>query len=104
MSRNGQIGGAFVHALRQNALAAGCCVQVQSCDWAPWASATFAGARHRITLEAASTEAFNDWLAHLDEADLPVPGHLVADIAIAAVRCTGKVAEADIEALTVEAV
>lgn len=62
-------------------------------DWRshPWASATFTGARHAATLAVTGDPA--TWLAALPDADLPLRGHLVADI----------VARADAGIVTVEA-
>ena len=57
----------------------------------PWASATFTGARHELRFDP------NIDLAGLEEMDLPLPGHLVADI------CWRAEANAIvIEALTIE--
>lgn len=47
----------------------------------PWASATFTGARHRLVL-AVSGGAAADWADALPEAELAVPGHLVADLEV----------------------
>ena len=50
-----------------------------------WASITFAGARHQITLAFDGAEAVaggEQLIAELPEADLQVPRHLVADAAI----------------------
>lgn len=57
----------------------------------PWASVTFTGARHVFTFEP--TDAPGD----LADAEFVLPGHIVADVAVAA-RPTGLV----IEALTIE--
>ena len=66
----------------------------------PWASVTFSGARHWIKLHVPS-----DWVAALEaelpEADFTLPGQLVADLAITAMRNLGDVTEMEIEALTV---
>ncbi|HYI64032.1 MAG TPA: hypothetical protein VEW71_04020 [Allosphingosinicella sp.] len=72
----------------------------------PWASITFAGARHRLRLSlrgpsaAASADAF---LAGLPEREFDLRGHFMADIAlIEDVRGDGSV-RLTLEALTVEA-
>lgn len=69
----------------------------------PWASVTFTGARHVLTLEAPATAALDAWLETLPETEFVIPGHLVADIAVVAVRRDDARAEVRIEALTVEA-
>jgi hypothetical protein len=68
----------------------------------PWASVTFAGARHTVMLEAPATPAVERWLADLPEAEFSLPGHLVADIAIVAMSATAERLSVTIEALTVE--
>jgi len=54
-------------------------------DWRtrPWASATFVGERHEALVEVAGNA--TAFIASLPEADLPVRGHLVADLAVASV-------------------
>ena len=66
-----------------------------------WASATFLGARHRLNLAMAGAAA-RDWLADLAEADLPIPGHLVADVAVIHQRHASAGSVAIVEVLTVE--
>ena len=68
----------------------------------PWASITFAGARHWLTVLVPSDLAA-EIVRDLPEADLPLVGHIVADLAI--MRQTpqsGSIALV-LEALTVEA-
>ena len=67
--------------LRIAAEAAGVAIAITASDATPWASATFNGARHRLTL-AGEGAPFARWVAGLLEADLPLRGHLVADIAV----------------------
>lgn len=63
----------------------------------PWASVTFTGARHRIVLTVPDGQR-TALLDGLDCDDLPLPGHIVADITAA-----DDGAAIVIEALTVEA-
>jgi hypothetical protein len=58
----------------------------------PWASVTFTGARHELTCEGAPD------LKGIEEAELTLPGHVVADVH--ATRSGGRIC---IEALTIEA-
>ncbi|KQN71145.1 hypothetical protein [Sphingomonas sp. Leaf62] len=83
--------------LRIAAEAAGAVVSVGEAGWTRWASATFVGARHRLTVSGSGV-AFDAWLAALPEADLPLRGHLVADVAV--VARTSK--DVVLEVLTVE--
>ena len=67
--------------------AAGVTVRIVRSDATRWASATFAGARHELVLRG-QTQARRSthWLAALPEAELPLRGHLVADLKIVAVQ------------------
>lgn len=68
----------------------------------PWASATFNGARHRVRLGGRATAELEAWLQALAEAELPLRGHLVADLAILSSKVDGDRLCAEIEVLTVE--
>lgn len=71
-------------------------------DQSPWASATFSGARHRLTVTAADTPHAAAWLAALPEIELPIAGHLVADLHVAAVTRAEGALRAVLDVLTVE--
>jgi hypothetical protein len=66
-----------------------------------WASATFAGARHRleIRMPARSAAAFEEGLG---EAQFALRGHLLADITISARQAIGEDVLLELEALTIE--
>lgn len=102
MSRGPDIGTALLRALEKQARRASCPISVLQSDWQRWASATFAGARHQITLAACPCPALDAWLGNLSEAEFDVRGHLVADLAVSAVRRSAASVEADLEVLTVE--
>lgn len=68
----------------------------------PWASVTFTGARHRLVLAASDTPALRAWLAALPELDLPLSGHLVADLAVETEEPCGEVLHVSLAVLTVE--
>ncbi|GAA0330305.1 hypothetical protein GCM10009087_45610 [Sphingomonas oligophenolica] len=102
MSRGPDAGTALVRAIEADAGRARCAVRLVSSDWTRWASATFSGARHQLSLEATEGDALDGWLAGLPEADLPIRGHLVADIVVMSVRRAGGSATIGLEALTVE--
>ena len=67
-----------------------------------WASATFVGARHRLTLTGDATPESLAWLGGLADADLPLRRHLVADLVVADHAVAGGSFTATIEVLTVE--
>ena len=72
-----------------------------------WASVTFTGARHRlrVTLDGqGAVGSAADFLDKLPDLDLPLPGHIVADIALVAEERgdSGRHAVLELEALTIE--
>lgn len=70
---------AVADALRRAATAAGHGIAITAGDATPWWSATFAGHRMWLAVEGPSIDG---WLATLPEADLVVPGLLVADCTV----------------------
>lgn len=75
-----------------------------------WASATFVGARHELSLRLEGLEAdqaAKEFVADLAAAEFPLRGHIVADMHVAAEEC-GTAPDGEpyvrlrIEALTVE--
>ncbi len=81
-----------------SAAAAGVALSVEGARATEWASATFVGARHHLRLAlSGGAAAVADWLDALPETELPMPGHLVADLIVTA-RGDGTAA---IEVLTV---
>ncbi|UYY59801.1 hypothetical protein [Sphingomonas sp. S2-65] len=102
MSRGPDSGTLLGRALLAAAAAAGCPARLTGSDWSRWASATFTGARHTLTLEAPPSIQLDAWLAALPEAEFRLRGHLVADIAVAGMeRDNGRVLLC-LEALTIE--
>lgn len=81
-------------------------VSLADASFRPWCSATFVGAQHRLTLriEGEDAAACADRLtALLPEADLTLPGHIVADVAVDAIRDDGMGAVlVDLAVLTIE--
>lgn len=67
-----------------------------------WASVTFSGARHRLTLDARATPGLDRWLAGLPEAEFALRGHLVADLAVTGIEFSDGRAAVTLEVLTVE--
>lgn len=67
----------------------------------PWASATFSGARHLLAINLPPDEA-GRLAGDLAEMEFAIPGHLVADIAVAGRRGEAGGVTLEIEALTLE--
>ena len=89
-------------ALERSADAAGLNLTVTRSDSARWASATFNGARHELTLVLPDNPAAAAWLHHVPDAELSLRGHLVADATVVrTTRADGRMT-ASLEALTVE--
>jgi len=97
MSRGPDAAALLERRLRIAAEAAGVAIAIVDSAWTPWASATFNGARHRLSLWSEDA-GFASWLATLPDADLPLRGHLVADLVVA----NADESTATIEVLTVE--
>lgn len=94
---SGDVAVRLERTLVASAAAAGVALSVVEALATEWASATFVGARHHLRLALSGGAAVADWLDALPEADLPMPGHLVADLIVTA-RGDGTAA---VEVLTV---
>ena len=101
MSR-ADIGTMLARAIEGDALAQQIPIEIARANWQRWASATFIGARHQIMLSATPSPEIDRWLSDLPEAEFRLHGHLVADLAVVAVRRDADRLEADLELLTVE--
>jgi len=93
-------------ALRAAFAGFGGSVQAATLSQTPWASVTFAGARHRLRLAIHGEGAIGaaaDFLASLTDLDLPLPGAIVADIALVSEERHdgGDYACLELEALTI---
>ncbi|WEK43659.1 MAG: hypothetical protein P0Y64_02155 [Candidatus Sphingomonas colombiensis] len=77
------VGQLLVRALTKSATGAGATASFTHVSNADWWSAGIAGLTHEILCVAASSDAFDDWLAHVSDADFPLAGHLVAEIVVA---------------------
>ncbi|MFT3977627.1 MAG: hypothetical protein QM688_11005 [Sphingomonas bacterium] len=89
-------------ALLKSASEAGAAIVLTHHRATEWHSATFSGLHHEIMGETAGGGGFCRWLEKLPEADLPLPGHLVADIAVVAIERGATGIGFTLEALTVE--
>jgi len=102
MSRGPDAATQLERALVAMSAAAGCPVAVIHADWTRWASATFTGARHTLTLTAGTSPLLDHWLVALPDAEFALRGVLVADIHVTRLTRDGVVATISVEALTVE--
>lgn len=102
MSRGPDAGTLLARALIAAAEADGIALTLVDSDWTHWASATFVGAQHRLSVAGPAAPAIDDWLTALPERELALRGHLLADLTIVAMRASSERIEAEIRALTVE--
>lgn len=102
MSRGPDAATQLERALLASAEAAGCPVTTTESDLTRWASVTFTGGRHMLTLKGATSPALTRWIAALPESDFALRGHLVADLSVEAVRREGAEVTVMLEVLTVE--
>ncbi|WP_174292194.1 hypothetical protein [Sphingomonas bacterium] len=93
----------LAHTLTAAGRAVGLDISVTEHRSRSWASATFAGAQHAITLAAPRSPALGGWVATLPDAELPLTGHLVASIAVDRIEDDGADVTLTITALTIEA-
>jgi hypothetical protein len=102
MSRGPDAATQLERALVAAAAAAGCPVLIITADSTRWASATFTGARHALTLRAPPGPMLDCWLVGLSDAEFALRGYLVADINVTRMTREGEMVTIAIEALTVE--
>jgi hypothetical protein len=99
-------GAELKRALRAHFLELGAPVTVESLASRSWASITFSGERHRLTLclpGPGAQAAADTFLEGLEERDFALRGHILADIeAIASQRDADGQVRLTLEALTVE--
>lgn len=102
MSRGPDPATQLARALIAAAEAASCPVAIASADWTRWASATFTGARHSLTITAPPSAMLDQWLVGLSEAEFALRGTLVADMQVTRMTRDGGLVTVALEALTVE--
>ncbi len=101
MSRRADPAILLERALVTDAAASGARIAIEGIASTRWASATFVGERHRMTV-VSEDEPCRAWLAGLVDAELPLRGHLVADVGIVEQAWQDGRLNATIEVLTVE--
>ena len=87
-------------ALTAAAAKAGTSITIAHDEAVPWSSATFNGARHHV--EATTPLGAAAWLAEIEQAELPLSGHLLAGLAVTGRAEHGGFLHVQIEALTVQ--
>lgn len=102
MSRGPDAASLLERALLAAADAAGCPAVVVTSDWTRWASATFTGARHSLTLKAMASPALDRWLVGLSETEFALRNYLVADLVVVRMSRDADWVTVALEALTVE--
>ena len=90
----------LLRALHAGAAASGTAFEVTETVSRPWASATFSGEQHHLVIQADPIPGFRSWLAALPDAELPLRGHILADLAIDMVEQVGLRLRVTIAALT----
>lgn len=93
---------ALQRALAASAAAAGVAIHFCNPTARTWTAPTFVGARHFMRIEAGSSPHLQAWLETLSDDDLPMRGHLVADVVVTSVSDIDGTLNADLEVLTVE--
>lgn len=102
MSRGPDAATLLERALQASAEAAGCPISVQKAQMTRWASNTFTGARHILTLAGEASPALDAWMAALPEAEFALRGHLVAETSVQSTCCEDAAVTAVLEVLTLE--
>ena len=98
--RGPDAGTLLIRALRGHAAATGLTMHVESIACTPWASATFVGTLHRLTVAAVPVPGLRDWIDALFEAEFAMRGHIVADLVVERIDSIGDREHVTIAVLT----
>ena len=102
MSRGPDVATLLERALLESARTADCPLALRVSAMTRWASVTFTGAKHLLTLTGEASSELDAWLAALPEAEFALRDHLVADMVVLSVRREEGSAAVVLEVLTVE--
>lgn len=102
MSRGPDVTTLLERALFASAEAANCPLRIVMSQMTRWASATFAGARHELSLAGVTSPELDAWLAALPEAEFALRGHLVAEVVLLSMLRDDDAMQMSLEVLTVE--
>jgi hypothetical protein len=100
--RGPEVEAQLARALLAAARAAGVAIEVERHRSRPWASATFVGARHALTLAGEPAPALDGWVASLSEAELTLRGHVVVSVAVECIDDGAAVHRLLLSVLTIE--
>ncbi|KQS47002.1 MULTISPECIES: hypothetical protein [unclassified Sphingomonas] len=98
--RGPDAGTLLIRALRGHAAAASLTMHVELIACMPWASATFVGTLHRLTIAAMPVPGLRDWIDGLPEAEFAMRGHIVADLVVDRIESIGDREHVTIAVLT----
>jgi hypothetical protein len=98
--RGPDAGTLLIRALRSHASGAGVTMHIESIACTPWASATFVGTLHRLTVAAVSVPGLRYWIDGLPEAEFTMRGHIVADLTVERIETIGDREHVTIAVLT----
>jgi hypothetical protein len=87
--RGPDAGTLLIRALRSHASGAGVTMHIESIACTPWASATFVGTLHRLTIAAIPVPGLRVWIDGLPEAEFTMRGHIVADLTVERIETIG---------------
>ena len=102
MSRGPDVTAQLERALLKSARAAGCPLELIKSEMTRWASVTFSGTHHWLTLTGEISSALEAWLEALPEADFRLRDHVVADLILFAIEREYGAVAMIVEVLTVE--
>ena len=80
--RGPDAGTLLIRALRSLASAANVPIRVEAIACTPWASATFVGTQHRLTIVVDPVPGLRDRIDALPDTEFAMRGHIVADLAV----------------------
>lgn len=80
--RGAEVEAQLARVLLASATTAGVVVEIEQHRSRPWASATFVGAQHRLTLAATPEPRQGEWVAGLAEAEFALRGHVVVSLEV----------------------
>lgn len=102
MNRGPDITTLLERALFASAEAADCPLRIVMSRMTRWASATFAGAQHEISLAGVTSPELDTWIAALPETEFTLRGHLVAEVILLSMLRDDDSTQVTVEVLTLE--
>ena len=100
MSRGPDAGTLVARAIEHDARRAGCAMVLALAESSRWASATFVGTLHRLTIAVDPVPGLRDWIDAMPEAEFAMRGHIVADLSVDSIATIGDREHVTIAVLT----